>query len=406
MNLHRPAVDVARVAPTGTIAGADADAPGGAASLHTGGTRRQDADELVGVRQDSLIRVEDDDRMIVVDTDQRINISYFRSANLAPSLTPGLGGQIIAKVLPSTGLVKGVEQLVLPAATGSVKIISQSDVDTAAVDLSRRRVTDDMTLLQSGDNLGVTVDTGRLMLGLASHGQAIIAETGGSSAIMCLMSKQGQYIVIEGNDGTGKTTQLELLAKYLSSLARRVEVIEEPGSDDPAKSTPVANYLRQLIKDSQLERSAEINLALFSAARRELWQHKISPALDSGATVLSSRNFISTLAYQGYGEGLDVAHIRQVTELFTSERYMNPDYTIILALDDEAERIRRISQRGESECPDTFESRDGAFQCRVNSGYRKIARRYHFPIIDCLASDGRRKTIDEVQTEIKRIVGA
>ena len=397
MNLHRPAVDVARVAPTGAIAGANADAPGGAASLHTGGTRWQDADELVGVRQDSLIRVEDDDRMSIVDTDQCIDISYFRSANLAPSLTPGLGGQIIAEVLPSTGLVKGVEQLVLPAATGSVKIISQSDVDTTAVDLS---------LLQSGNNLGVAVDTGRLMLGLASHGQAIIAETGGSSAIMCLMSKQGQYIVIEGNDGTGKTTQLELLAKYLSSLGRRVEVIEEPGSDDPAKSTPVANYLRQLIKDRQLERSAEINLALFSAARRELWQYKISPALDSGITVLSSRNFISTLAYQGYGEGLDVAHIRQVTELFTSERYMNPDYTIILALDDEAERIRRISQRGEPECPDNFELRDGAFQCRVNSGYRKIARRYHFPVIDCLASDGRRKTIDEVQAEIKRIVRA
>lgn len=244
------------------------------------------------------------------------------------------------------------------------------------------------------------------MLGLVSHGQAIIAETSGSSAIMCLMSKQGQYIVIEGNDGTGKTTQLELLAKHLSSLGRWVEVIEEPGSDDPAKSTPVANYLRRLIKDSQLERSAEINLALFSAARRELWQCKISPALDSGATVLSSRNFISTLAYQGYGEGLDVAHIRQVTELFTSERYMSPDCTIILDLDDEAERIKRISQRGEPECPDTFESKCGAFQCRVNSGYRKIARRYHFPVIDCLAPDGRRRTIDEVQAEIKQIVRA
>ncbi len=177
MDLHRPAVDVSRVTPTGAIAGADADASGGAASLHTGGTRWQDADELVGVRQDSLIWVEDDDRMSIVDTDQRIDISYFRSANLAPSLAPGLGGQIIAEVLPGTGLVKGVEQLVLPAATGSVKIISQSDVDTAAVDLSRRRVANDMTLLQSGNNLGVTVDTGRLMLGLASHGQAIIAET-------------------------------------------------------------------------------------------------------------------------------------------------------------------------------------------------------------------------------------
>ena len=218
------------------------------------------------------------------------------------------------------------------------------------------------------------------------------------------MSKQGQYIVIEGNDGTGKTTQLELLAKYLSSLGRRVEVVEEPGSDDPAKSTPVANCLRQLIKDSQLERSAEINLALFSAARRELWQHKISPALDSGTTVLSSRNFISTLAYQGYGEGLDVAHIRQVTELFTSERYMNPDYTIILALDDETERIRRISQRGEPECPDTFESRDGAFQCRVNQAYRDIASQCDLPIVKCISSDGRRKSIDEIRLEIRQIV--
>ena len=109
MNLHRPAVDVSRVTPTGAIAGADADASGGTASLHTGGTRWQDADELVGVRQDSLIWVEDDDRMSIVDTDQRIDISYFRSANLAPSLTPGPGGQIIAEVLPGASLVKGVE---------------------------------------------------------------------------------------------------------------------------------------------------------------------------------------------------------------------------------------------------------------------------------------------------------
>lgn len=218
------------------------------------------------------------------------------------------------------------------------------------------------------------------------------------------MSKQGQYIVIEGNDGTGKTTQLELLAKRLSSLGRRVEVIEEPGSDDPAKSTPVANYLRQLIKDRQLERSAEINLALFSAARRELWQHKISPALDSGATVLSSRNFISTLAYQGYGEGLDVTHIRQVTELFTGERYMNPDHTIILDLNDEAERIRRISQRGELECPDTFESKCGDFQRRVNQAYRDIASQYDLPIVKCISSGGRRKSIDEIRLEIRQIV--
>ena len=80
-------------------------------------------------------------------------------------------------------------------------------------------------------------------------------------------------------------------------------IVEEPGSDDPEKSTPAANELRRLIKNGDLERAPEINLGLFSAARGEIWREKIKPALDRGAIVLSARNYYSSLAYQGRGEG-------------------------------------------------------------------------------------------------------
>ena len=78
---------------------------------------------------------------------------------------------------------------------------------------------------------------------------------------------QGNYIVIEGIDGTGKSTQVELLAKHYQSQGYVVTVVEEPSSDDLAQTTPIAHYLRTVIKNGNLRRDPEINLALLSAAR-------------------------------------------------------------------------------------------------------------------------------------------
>ena len=89
----------------------------------------------------------------------------------------------------------------------------------------------------------------------------------------------GTYIVIEGNDGTGKSTQAELLADYCRQQGREVIIVEEPGSDDPGKTTPIASYLRSLIKNSTLARDPEINLALFSAADRKSTRLNSSPVL-------------------------------------------------------------------------------------------------------------------------------
>lgn len=195
-----------------------------------------------------------------------------------------------------------------------------------------------------------------------------------------MMASLGKYIVIEGNDGTGKSTQVAKLADYFRERGRTVCVVEEPGSDDPEKSTPIADELRKVIKNGDLIRSAAVNVALFSAARRELWREKIRPALERGEIVLSARNYISTLVYQGQAEGYDEAEILRLTKLFTDEKYLHPDVMIILSLSHD-KREGRIAMRGELKNPDTFESRGQDFQEKVDDGYLEIAKDYDIPVV-------------------------
>lgn len=201
---------------------------------------------------------------------------------------------------------------------------------------------------------------------------------------------RGKYIVIEGGDGTGKTTQLELLDEYLRSRGIKTYVAHEPGG------TPIADALRTIIKDGSLVRTAPTNVLLFTAARHEMWQHA-KKELERGMYVLSSRNYLSTIAYQGMGEGLDVELITQTTETFTDKRYMQPDHTIILTLDNESKKAR-IAKRGALEKPDTFESRDESFQQKVNDAYLEIARANNLPIVSAAQS------IEAIHQAIRRIV--
>ncbi len=219
-----------------------------------------------------------------------------------------------------------------------------------------------------------------------------------------MTQRHGNYIVIEGIDGTGKSTQVGLLANYYRAQGHSVTVVEEPSSDDPAQTTPIAHYLRTVIKNGNLHRDPEINLALLSTARRELWQHITQPALERGEIVLASRNYFSTLAYQGYGEGLSQEHIRQVTALFTSQRYLVPDCLIILMLNNAQERMHRIQQRGALTTPDTFESQGADFQQRVHDGYRILARNHHIPTIQCIRDDGVLKSPYQIQQEVLSII--
>ena len=213
-----------------------------------------------------------------------------------------------------------------------------------------------------------------------------------------MAGRLGRYIVIEGNDGTGKSTQVELLAAHFQRQGLTVCVVEEPGSDEPEKSTPVADELRRVIKNGDLVRSPEINVVLFSAARRELWREKIKPALKRGEVVLSARNYISTLVYQGQAEGYDEAEILRLTKLFTDEKYLHPDVMIVLSLSHD-KRAKRIAMRGELKNPDTFESRGQDFQEKITDGYLKIAKKYDIPVI---SADG---TIEEIHDMLVNKIG-
>ena len=206
---------------------------------------------------------------------------------------------------------------------------------------------------------------------------------------------RGKYIVIEGNDGTGKSTQVELLAKWLKDeKGLKTFVMHEPAG------APISDAIRTVIKNGDLERDALTNVLLFTAARHENWC-SVRERLDEGAWIISARNYISTEVYQGIGEGVDIDMIHSITRQFTDEQYMNPDYTFVLSLSDE-ERIKRISSRGELENKDTFESRDSVFQQSLNNGYSYIAKKYGFPLIDASSSiDVIQSTI---QTQIKQLL--
>ncbi len=201
--------------------------------------------------------------------------------------------------------------------------------------------------------------------------------------------KKGKYVVIEGLDGTGKTTQIPLIQKRLANIGiESISPIEEPAG------TPISDEIRSIIKNGSLERDALTNLLLFSAARHEIWIQKVEPALKIGKWVVASRNYYSTLAYQGYGEGLDLNLIENQTRIATNSQYMTPDVAMILDLDDEDERARRVGLRGTLKHPDTFESRASDFQADVRSGYLKIAETHHLPIISA------NQSIEDVNEDI------
>jgi len=204
----------------------------------------------------------------------------------------------------------------------------------------------------------------------------------------------GKYIVIEGADGTGKSTQLELLEKYLIELGHEVLVIQEPGGD------PLSDKLRDIIKDGSLPRDPWTNVILFTASRRAAWLQSIKPALEAGKWVVAARNYISTIAYQGYGEGVDVQKIIDYTRDNVDEAYMSADQVIILTLEDEKARDSRIVDRLPERDLDTFESKPEAFQQAMQEGYVKFAAQQGITTINA------NQPIETIQQEIRNLLNA
>ena len=199
------------------------------------------------------------------------------------------------------------------------------------------------------------------------------------------------YIVIEGQDGTGKSTQVELLKKHFEEQGKEVVMLEEPDGD-----LPQAHDLHDMILTRGYNLEPITNVLLFTAARVELWKKIAEPVLKKGGVVISARNYWSTLAYQGYGEGVSRSKIIRITKELLPEKYVHPDYGFILTVSDKV-RLERQKSRGKA--IETFEKKPSEFQQKVNAAYPKIAKEFNLTIID--ASDTIDKIFDLILSKLR-----
>jgi dTMP kinase len=180
---------------------------------------------------------------------------------------------------------------------------------------------------------------------------------------------KGWFVTFEGIEGSGKSTQIVLLADYLKSLGKRVVLTREPGG------TPIGDQVRKILLDpanTGLDHKAE--LLLYAAGRAQHLHDVILPALADGAIVLCDRFSDATLAYQGYGRGLDIELIRALDQLVTAG--MLPELTILLDID-AATGVARAHGRNAVhglEAEARFENEEIAFHERVRQGYLTLAR--------------------------------
>lgn len=178
----------------------------------------------------------------------------------------------------------------------------------------------------------------------------------------------GLFITFEGTEGSGKSTQIKLLAERLSREGNEVVVLREPGG------TPISEEIRHLLKHSENNRGmcAETELLLMNAARAQLVREVIRPALLAGKVVLCDRFFDSTLVYQGHGRGLDLQDVRRVIDYAVGETA--PDLTLLLRVPLEVSEARRVSRNAGGAVRDRFEETEQAFFERVEEGYDNLAR--------------------------------
>jgi dTMP kinase len=172
----------------------------------------------------------------------------------------------------------------------------------------------------------------------------------------------GRLITIEGVDGAGKTTLAAALADALRERGEDAELLREPGG------VAVAERIRALVKDPSLTIGDRAEALLFAAARAQLVEERIAPALGAGRTVVLDRFLDSSLAYQGGGRGLGVEAVRVVNALATGG--LVPDRTLLLVVPPETGRAR---QGGRDQAPDRMEREDQAFFRRVADTYWALA---------------------------------
>lgn len=196
------------------------------------------------------------------------------------------------------------------------------------------------------------------------------------------------FLSLDGIDGTGKSTQMRLVAEWLRDRGLTVTTCTDPGGTD------LGAKLREiLLHGRQTEMSLRTECLLFMASRAELVERVIAPALQRGEIVLSDRYLLANVVYQGHAGGLPPAEVWALGRFAASD--VLPDLTLVLDLSVATARARM------GEKADRMESRDGAYFERVRNGFLSEAARdpARFQVIDASPS------IDEVRTAIAGVIG-
>ena len=211
---------------------------------------------------------------------------------------------------------------------------------------------------------------------------------------MSTTEARGLFITFEGLDGSGKTTQMRLLAERLERAGRRVKLTVEPGG------TPIGERIRSILLDrSGAPLTPEAELLLYFASRAQNVEEVILPALERCEIVLSDRFTDSTVVYQGFGRGLGEEPVRAVERVAC--RGLRPDLTIYLEIDPDSSLERARARNESAGARETrMDEQPADFYRRVSEGYRTLAEREpeRFRLID-----GRRPP-DQVAEDVWRAV--
>jgi len=180
----------------------------------------------------------------------------------------------------------------------------------------------------------------------------------------------GKFVVLDGPDGCGKTVQTKLLVDWLKEQGAVVETFRDPGG------TAIGEKIRQiLLNPEHIQMSTRSELLLYMAARAQLWEEKIVPALKEGKCVILDRWLSSTCAYQGYAGGFGIDNVIKIATDCLERPW--PDLTIILDVDLEtaAKRLKRDLDR--------MERKGDGYHKKVREGFLELAKgRKNFVIID------------------------
>ena len=193
------------------------------------------------------------------------------------------------------------------------------------------------------------------------------------------------FIVFEGPEGAGKSTQLRLLTEWLVARGREVVAVREPGG------TVLGDEIRRILLDPESDIVPPAEALLFMASRAQLVERVLRPALDARSIVLVDRFFLSTYAYQGAGRGIPDADLVAANRMATAG--LMPDLTVLLDLPTE-EGLSRVARRG---AHDRIERATNAFHTRVAAEFRRFTtpewQRQHpecgsIAVVDARGSEG------------------